>query len=249
MKKILLALGLFATLNVNAQDKQVKDIMGDEGMQQLLAMMGGGAEVEPVYTFPATLNMVVQGYKNGKPQSPTNLAIYINNDKGYFGTKPLDKDEASDMLMIFKAETGDVVMLNEKEKTAFAMNTSTIMQSDMIKGIAEDSKKDAADVKCNKTGKTKTINGYPCEQYVCENAAKQGRYEMWVTNKIKIDLLNSMKDNPFAIYFSKVENVGGMLMQGDFYEKGEQVAHIEVKNVNEKANISIKTAGFKKSMH
>jgi hypothetical protein len=192
--------------------------------------------------------MTVQGYKNGKAQNPTNLAIYINNDKGYFGTKSLDKDETGDMLMIFNAETGDVVMLNEKEKTVFTMNTNAIMQSDMIKGIAEDSKKDAADVKCNKTGKTKTINGYPCEQYVCENAARQGRYEMWVTNKLKIDL-NGMKDNPFAIYFSKVENVGGMLMQGDFYEKGQQVAHIEVNNVNEKANISIKTAVFKKSMH
>lgn len=248
MKKLLLALGFIAvtSFQVQAQDDRVKEVMGEEGVAQLLAMLGTQAEVKPSYTFPVSMKMQIKTFKNGVPSDAADMNIYVNNEQHTFATKLTNNKEAADLFMIYNHESGDMLMLNDKEKTVTAFNADGIMKSDMIKQAMGEGSKDAANTTCNKTGKTKVINGFKCEEYVCENKEKQGRYEMWVTNEIKVDFLKGMKDNPLTSYFSNVENLGGMMLQGDFYEYGKQQAHIDVSDVNQKANYSVKTTGYKR---
>ena len=94
------------------------------------------------------------------------------------------------------------------------------------------------------------IQGYLCEEYICIDKEKDSRSELWVTNKIPVDIAQSFKSSPIAAYFSKVDGMGGlsgMMMEGRFYEKGELKAVMEMLNITEKANMAITLSSYKKT--
>ncbi len=236
MKKLLFIFALLGNIICLAQEKQ--DM---EKINELLA--GMSTTVQNEYTFPVLVDMTMINYEKGKAHKPTQTTILINNEKQLFATK-MNDDKAGSMLMVVDQGNDNIVMLNEKHKTAMAININAFMATNnyMPKG-------EQPDVDCKKTGKIKTIAGYVCEEYICTYSERNGRYEIYVTDKVKFDFgKNEGRSNPFAEYFNKASSLGGMMMEGKFYENDELQASVAVNSVNTRANYKINTKGYKRGM-
>lgn len=251
MKKLLFILAIIGNISCFAQEKEAHDAMekyGEPGMEKMNEWLAGmNGKVAPEYTFPMSVDMTMVNYRNHELTKPEQMTIYVNNDKGLFGTKMHDNKDKSQTFIVVDQESNNIVMLNEKEKTAMAINTQTFMATNNYKPSAQEK---TGTVDCKKTGKSKTIAGYPCEEYVCINNERDSRYEIFVTDKVKLDFTNNDgRNNPFAQYFKQVEDLGGMMMEGKFYEKDELQATVTVNRINTSANYTISTAGYKTGLH
>lgn len=252
MKNLLVASFLLLSHLSFAQKGQAEKAMqekyGAEGMakmQEFMASMNN-AETKPVYKFPVSMTMRVTEYKNGTKKDATDIKYYVNGAEETFAFAGREnKSAGKEMMMVYDSKTGTMVMLDEQKKTYMAMNINA------FKGMEEQmggtSGKAGNNIKCSKSGKTKAIQGYPSEEYICINKEKDSRSEVWVTNKIPVNIAKSVKGSPMAAYFDGLDGMGGMMMEGKFYEKGELKAGMEMLNINEKSNHSIMLNNYKKT--
>lgn len=252
MKKLLFILAITSGLSSFAQEKEVRDAMekkyGEPGMEKMNEWLAGmNGKVAAEYSFPMSVDMTMINHRDGKSPKPMQMTIYVNKEKELLGTKMKGNKGKNDIMMVVDQENNNIVMLNEKEKTAMAINTKAFMATN---NYSHPTKEKTGTVDCKKTGKIKTIAGYPCEEYICTNTERDGRYEIFVTDKVKFDFTNNDgRNNPFADYFKQVAGLGGMMMEGKFYEKDELQATVTVNSINTSANYTISTAGYKTGLH
>jgi hypothetical protein len=103
------------------------------------------------------------------------LSYYFTSNGDYAAIKMDAKDNG---LIIYTKE-GNMMMVSEKEKTIMVMNMKVFMNK--AKDYAKDNHytKDSATAKSSfkKTGNTKTICGYPAEEYEVTN--EKGKTNVW----------------------------------------------------------------------
>ena len=151
MKKTVLALCLLSLiLPSRAQD-----------IQDILSQMGaatGKATYESSYTFDTYLQMEVSDMG-----STTMLYdAYVNKDGSNYAV--YFSQQGSEATVVFDAENNSVLMLSEDDgqKTGIAMSVDPEMLAAMGEEISEND--DAYEP--FKTGKSKTILGYNCMEYL-----------------------------------------------------------------------------------
>lgn len=230
-------------------DKASQEKQSAEAMAKLQEMMAGiaNAETRPVYIFPIAMTMRVTEYRGGAKKDATDIKYHVNGAEETFafagmGNKNTDKN----MMVVYDSKKSTMVMVDLQKKTYFAMNISTF--KDMEQKMSGSNSK--SDIKCSSSGKTKTIQGYSCEQFVCLDKQKDSRAELWVTDKIPVDIAQSFKGSPIAAFFDSIDGVAGMkgmMMEGKFYEKGELQSSIEIAEISTKSNQSITLSNYKKS--
>ncbi len=235
----------------NAYERKYENENADnkaKGEAWLSGMMNGKTESQ--YSFPLFLNMHVTDYKNGEKKGENDMKYYINAAQNIFAMKVSDekKRKRGDMFMIYDYKNNSMVMLNEEEKTGMAININSFMSADAQarRGQPTGTKGNSD---CKKTGRTKMIHGYSCEEYVCTDEDRNRRSEIWITTKIHIDIAESGGKGPWASYFGSSKGLGGMMMEGDFYKNGQLEAKIEVTDVNEHADLKVSMSDYKMGMH
>lgn len=164
-------------------------------------------EYQASYTFTSSVTYAMESAKKpGESQT-------INYN---FGDQVI-KMEAVGQLMssIIDSKNGVMIMLNEKEKTAMVMSTkameAAIKQQQMNQG-------EKPEAKITKTGRTKTILGYKCEEILIESDKKT---EVWIAKETGIDVSNTFasmnKTSPSQIP-NEAFTEGGMLMEMNGYD-------------------------------
>jgi hypothetical protein len=179
------------------------------------------AETEPSgdyqasYTFTSSVSYKIESAKNpGESQ-------VINYD---FGDQIIKMAATPDMSSIIDSKNGVMIMLNNKEKTAMVMSTKA-MEAAMKQQQMSQGEKPAA--KITKTGRTKTILGYKCEEMLIETDKKT---EVWITKDAGIDVSNTFA-NMNKTSQSQIPNEafteGGMLMEMTGYDAaGKMEVHM-----------------------
>lgn len=179
------------------------------------------AETEPSgdyqasYTFTSSVSYKIESAKNpGESQ-------VINYD---FGDQVIKMAATPDMSSIIDSKNGVMIMLNNKEKTAMVMSTKA-MEAAMKQQQMSQGEKPAA--KITKTGRTKTILGYKCEEMLIETDKKT---EVWITKDAGIDVSNTFA-NMNKTSQSQIPNEafteGGMLMEMTGYDAaGKMEVHM-----------------------
>lgn len=122
-----------------------------------------------------------------------------------------------DMSTIIDSKNGVMIMLNNKEKTATVMSTKMMEMAMQQQAMGQSADKPAA--KVTKTGRTKTILGYKCEEYLIESDNK--KTEVWVTQETGIDVSNTfgnMMKTSMGQVPSEAFSEGGMLMEMTGYD-------------------------------
>lgn len=158
-------------------------------------------EYQASYTFTSSVTYKVESAK--KPGESQNI-LYD------FGDQVIKMEANQGMSSIIDSKNGVMIMLNNKEKTATVMSTKA-MEAAMQQQQMNQGEKPAA--KVTKTGRTKIILGYKCEEVLIESDKKT---EVWITKDAGIDVSNTFA-NMNKASASQIPNEafkeGGVLME------------------------------------
>jgi len=212
------------------------------------------AKYDPEYIFPLAMTMHMTSYeKNGEKKNESDIQYFINAAKNCFATNAggderKKKKKNDEMLMVYDYKANTMLMLNVTDKTGMAININAFMSKENIekreKGEHPASKTKSS-MSCKRTGKTKTIQGYPCEAYICTDEERNTRSEVWITTKISINIAQSGARGPMAAYWGSTSSLGGMMMEGHFYKNDVLESSMEVTNINPHADVKVKTTDYK----
>lgn len=120
--------------------------------------------------------------KSGKVKDDVDFDWMISNQGELFGMQTYDKKNQKSTIII---DNSNKVMLTimEKEKKAMAFSIQDTEDN-------EDVTDDEPDVNIKKTGRTKKILGYPCDEYTMDSEDMYGTF--WLTAQIKMFDMSSM---------------------------------------------------------
>lgn len=210
-----------------------------------------GISSEPVnmadnYHFTFMLKMNYQTVKkNGKIDSEGEIVTYATPGEPNFAYEFLSGEPKNNkapakglFLMDFTNNVTLILSEEDGKKTGVAFGMGNLTDKETWKGLGEEDQETLEpgythpDVK--KTGRTKNILGYKCEEY--EYANEEGRANYWITN----DLKRSTRDIYSSIFQSAMFTGGlynGFLMESEFsdFESGEK-STMQVTEVDESIN-------------
>lgn len=250
---IIIAALLILPINSDAQFDKLKEKFGIKKKDKkekteakerketvdLSQFMGGGdVELEESYTYDFAVTYLITSSDSEEPMEMTQL---FSRDHNYFGmmakTSEKGKD-ARDFVSVFDIDRSYMIMLNQDDAQAIVMEYKN-MESQIEDQIEMDNAKDFT---ITKTGKTKTIAGYLCYQYLY--TSQDGNGEIWTTKEIdykSFDMYSHFQkmnrkgnDKTNSAWGSGVE--GYMLLVKGVNEEGDTFEMLATK-VDEHSNI------------
>lgn len=208
-----------------------------------------GGKTEDSYKFPLYLKMHLVEYKNCKKKDETDIQYYIDGSNMNFALGGISnnkgRNSSEDMTIVYDSKNTTMIMLNEGEKTAMAINYGAFMNMGMQNKATKKYQDEMKDISCKKTGKSKTIQGYNCAQYQCVDNDEEGKYaDVWITDGITIDI---DKASGFGLWNMALMNnakIGGMMLEGKFYENNQMTSSIEITELDKNANHNILMSNY-----
>jgi hypothetical protein len=233
-------------------DKAFEGITGPDGetppgidIDKIIGAMSADVEVAESYSFSGFLTMEISGTdEKGKEFSPTNIKSYLSESQQITGMEFEDKDQKkkSMTIMIFDLDRNASIILleseGEKSSIAYGYDYASLNDAELNQNWEEGETQSFA---FKKTGSTKTIKGYNCEEYLMETedgtaiywittTPLQGTTNLWSEsnpyygNKIKYSnpeiFKNMPKGNIFEVdYKSKTDNSTMLMTVVDIDEK------------------------------
>lgn len=233
MKRLAIALILPAlllpVLSTNAQD-----------IQDILSQMGAGtgkATYEKKYTFDTYIQMEVSD-----PGNTTLLYdAYVNKD-GINYAVYFSQDGAK-ATVVFDGKNNSVLMLSEDdgEKTGIAMSVNP----EMLAAMGEEFSEGKDDYSPFKTGKSKSILGYKCNEYLIKQEGTE--IHMWVSEELADKVSKEMLKNQqvFGGAFVYATTMNGMVMEYDYRDgdSGQRMTFLVTK-IDLNASKSIDISGY-----
>jgi hypothetical protein len=150
----------------------------------------------------------------------------------YYGSTALmSVMTAQEMAMIYDFSAETMTTINEKGKTATIMSARWL--SDEVEKAA-----DADDVTITKTGQTKTILGYTCEEYIIQDP--KSKTVCWVTTQIAVDytkMQHAMSKSVSKTYSDNFKEAGISMEMTTYDKKGEANAHMIMTEYKEESTV------------
>ncbi|MCG6188378.1 DUF4412 domain-containing protein [Maribellus maritimus] len=168
-------------------------------MQGLLKGMGMSGEPVPVadnYNFDYKIQMHIESYdKKGKQESTGEFITHLNPKTKSMAYEFVSGDMAKDGqgMFIIDAENDAMIILNDEkgEKTGIVYGIGSFFQTigeTYIDEELEDTPDNyLANPNVKKTGKTKNIAGYKCEEYVYTDEENKTKSNIWITKDLKMN--------------------------------------------------------------
>jgi hypothetical protein len=166
-------------------------------------------DYQPSYTFSSTVTYQIENL------SKKSEVLEIRYSFGDQVIQMQPKNQG--MSSVIDSKNGVMILLNDQEKTATVMSTK-MMEMAMQQQTMNQGSTDKAATKVTKSGRTKTILGYKCEEVIIESDGK--KIEAWITNEAGVDAGNIF--SKMARGSVQVPNEaftgGGMLMEMTSYD-------------------------------
>lgn len=210
-------------------------------MNMMLAGLGEDVPTEESYSFIGSAKFEIQTTsKKGKKEDPMILTSFFAAGENYTGMEFIDPENAGLKTTIIFDMTHDASILlmdNEGEKSYFAYNLNMEAIVDGLDPEAAESLENS-EFSIEKTGETKTILGYSCEEYRVKTKDGEGNY--WVTDE-PIEGYDSFwgRNSPFVStktqerysdHFSNLPN--GNFMEMNFLSNDGEEMKMKVLEIN-----------------
>lgn len=205
----------------NAPSSNAPSIQGTVG--NTLTATGGD------FAFVGSYTMTIESTKNGKADEDSPFVIDYFFNKSLLGMIPHGQKE--EMRMIIDLENGHYIMLmNDKgKKTGIKMKMPNFKDGEVDLG---DYTTDPGSYE--RTGKTKTIDGKVCHQYIFSDDTGSG--EVWMDESADMDMMKQFAS--FAVRGNKKKQewqhapVKGLMMES-FWKDNEdkRTAHMATSNI------------------
>jgi len=223
-----------------------------ESRRGLGGLIGGKTDIKhnDVYDFTGRIYMIMETYDK-KDVSKSDYYTYFNTTTANAGIEvqivnPDKKEESMLTTFIFDNDNRCFMTLiaGTDSKTGII---STIPDDSTLnaqaKGQRNQQEKPAV---ITKTGNSKMIAGYRCDEYKVTEPGEDGYSNVWMTKdvKIKADKRNWGKAG-IPTYYGHPEFEGSMMLALETYDKaGKPEMKMETKEINENFKHSISTVGF-----
>ena len=206
--------------------------------------LSGNVDYETNYDFDAYIQMEVSEYNNNeKLKDKVVYDSYINKDAVDYAM--VFKDGKDQSTIIFDSKNSAMLILTDSdgEHTGVAMGIDPEALAEDAEESAEES--EVNPYKAHKTGKTKTILGYLCDEYLVEDETSEAR--MWVSEKLGKQVRREMLNNQqtFGAAFYHAAYMDGMVLEYDLLDKddGERTVMV-VTNIDLNHSHSISTRSY-----
>jgi len=165
--------------------------------KKMMGMMGmNNVKYETIYNFTSSMTMEMQGTDSlGKQSDKVLYTTYFDkNSKSFameFKGTGKQSGQNDETLMIFDYKNWAMIMVGDKgdgkkSGMAFAMakdSTIEVQQKQQTQEAPKDLS--SANMYYKATGRSKSIAGYSCKEYIYENT--EGKGEVWATNDVVFD--------------------------------------------------------------
>jgi len=229
----------------NTKNSSKSDKKTEQRMQNIMKgfnMSGEPVPFEDSYTFQTLVEMQVESYdKKGKIESEGQFITLLNPDSKSMAYQVVsgDMSESGQGMFIIDAENEATIILNEEkgEKTGIVYGMGAFFSS-LGKTLDEENLDETPEDYLNnpnvkKTGRTKTIAGYKCEEYVY--ADDESESEVWITTDMKMNT----QDFFSTLFKTNLYSRGipwGYMMEATTIEKTGEKSFMQVKRVETNYN-------------
>ena len=235
--------------NEAAEEEAVESPSGNFTNNVMMNAMGltGNVEHETEYSFDAHIQMEISEYKkNGNLDKQMLYDSYVHKEDADYAME--FSDDGSKSIMIFDTKNSAMLILtnSDGEKTGFATSIDPETMAEEAEAYEEeDSGVDSDPFNYKKTGKTKNILGYSCDEYLMEDEATEVR--MWVSEKLGKEMRKEWMNNKqtFGAMFSSAYALNGMVMEYNFLNKedGDKMV-MQVTKIDMNKSHTVSTEGY-----
>jgi hypothetical protein len=215
---------------------------------------GDKSSVLKEYQFSQDVLMEMESFdKKGKSSGVNNMRMLFNNNGDYFGSEIImndDKGNTSSMgFSIFDWKNNQMISLidNGGMKIGMVIDMKAAANSISDANTETDSAKETS---FKKTGKTKTILGYLCEEYLAEN--EETLSEVWIANDVKINMGNAFqyisenqKSKKNKMSYPNDAPEGFMMEMVSTNKKNNEKTRMTVVELNENKKTTVNTSSYK----
>lgn len=220
-------------------------------MQQLQEVQPQSAtRVEGEYRFPLAMSMSMTGYQNGQKHENNVVVFYLNPARQWIAM-PRSNDGKTKAgtpcagLQVFDLRTRTMLIMNTREKRGMVMQLAALAakhaEDRRVRNLPATGDNGCF---CALTGKKKTIEGFTAVEYTCKNPTRDTHYDMWVTRELKIDLAPPGSRLELNGFLQSAGRLGGIPLEGYYYENGDMKSSLHVTNVNRNAQFLVNTAEY-----
>ncbi len=184
-------------------DEQESNQSSNDAALKLLNKFGISSEPVPYetsYSFDQLIQMQIETYdKSGKKIDEGEFITHFDSNSKSMAYQFVSGDMVSDGqgMFIIDSKNGAVIMLNaeEGEKKGIVYGMNSLFESlgqtyNEENDLAATPETYLANPNISKTGKTKTIAGYKCEEYEHNDEYSESNY--WITKDIAMDTQDYM---------------------------------------------------------
>lgn len=207
--------------NNSYQNLKVEDL---GSMLEQIQLNQQNVKYDQSYTF--NLFTKIKTTTTHKGKTFTNIMDLYSSENA---TMMKHQEAGKDMNIIMDNKNASMITLDDAKKEGFAISTNgmaDLMQQ--FAGKTAQNKTEEPNVKITKTGNTKTIAGYKCEEYHIVSTNKDDTYEgsIWVSSDTKINYFNifSGLGKAFQAQCKNIKsNVSGAVLEtnGKYSKTGE----------------------------
>jgi len=223
--------------SVNFSNKVMMDAMG----------LTGNVDYETDYSFDAYIQMEITNYKkNGNVDNEIVYDNYVSKEAADYAMEFKDDDNKS--IIIFDTKNSAMVILSDSdgEKTGFATTIDPEAMAERAEAYMDESEEetDYDSYKPVKTGKTKQILGYSCDEYLIED--EETEVHMWVSEKLGKEVRKEWMNNQqtFGTMFMHAYALNGMVLEYDVMEKNGEKTIMLVTKIDMNHSHAVSTSGY-----
>ncbi|MEN8186309.1 MAG: DUF4412 domain-containing protein [Bacteroidota bacterium] len=203
--------------------------------------------IEDVYNFTSSITYKMESNADNK-QVSMDYNMLFTEKNNYMATKIQNidseelkgKQENFGMTTILDDKNQAMIILMEEQKIAQVLSMEKIKDIN----IEEEPDVDNIDMNIVKTGKSKKILGYHCEEF--KSTSKEGNSTIWITKELSVfhkDMFANLNKSLGGNQFEQFPDMEGVMMEMNFIGNNGDKVNMKAVDISEK-NTNISTAGY-----
>ena len=212
------------------------------GMLKNLGINGEPVPISESYNFSQAIEMHLESYDaNRKKVSDGDFITLLNKDlksMAYLATSGEMAEKSKGIFIIDVVNKATIILSedgNNKTGIVFGLDSLANAANSAIDdtGIEDTPEYYAAHPNVRKTGKTKTIAGYKCEQYILTDEDSEA--EVWLTRDLKMNTYDFFS-TVFKVEMAATGMGWGYLMESTTKEKTGEKSFMQVTKIDQNTN-------------